>query len=190
MTVRVAINGFDRIDFLRPVAEFGRAEIVAIGDPSPIKTNAHLMVYAGRPDKFSLPSPRSRSRTVEMLQGIFASLIGVGLAKVEQAILKIMRSDAFLGSKWTPKELHFFLCEILFGRCEDADQLIHAWRSCALKASIRSGLASLQHKGLVRYTVPRQRWLSRPPEIKWSLVDPKMNAHNASKRGDQAVTRI
>ncbi len=172
MTVRVAINGFDRIDYLRPVAEFGCAEIatVAISDLNSVVSNAHLMVYAAKSDK-SLPSPKSSSRTVGMLQGIFASLIGVRLAKVEQAILVVMRSDAFLGSKWTSKELHFFLCEMLFGRCEDADHTIHAWRSAALKASIRRGLASLQHRGLVKYTVARQRWLSRPSEIKWSLVD-------------------
>lgn len=174
MTVRVAINGFNRIDFLRPVAEFGRADIeaVAISDLKPIESNAHLMLYAGKP-KFSLPTPKPRSKTVEMLQGIFASLVGVGLAKVEQTILTIMRSDAFLGSKWTPKELHFFLCEMLFGRSEDANQSMHAWRSSALKASIHKGLASLQHKGLVKHSVPRQRWLSRPAEIRWSLVDAK-----------------
>ena len=173
MTVRVAINGFDRIDYLRPVAEFGCAEIatVAMSDLNSGVSNAQLMVYAGKSDKFSSPNPKSRSRTVGMLQGIFATLVGVRLAKVEQAILVVMRSDAFLGSKWTSKELHFFLCEMLFGNCEDADHTIHAWRSAALKASIRRGLALLQHRGLVKYTVARQRWLSRPSEIKWSLVD-------------------
>ncbi|ATU93168.1 hypothetical protein [Phyllobacterium zundukense] len=106
-------------------------------------------------------------------QGIFTSLMGRGLAEVEQAILTFMRSDAFLGSKWTPGELHFFLYETLFGRCEDAD---HAWKSRALEASIRRGLASLQHKGFVKkHTVSRQGWLGLPPEIKWSLGDAEMN---------------
>lgn len=180
MTVRAAINGFDRIDFYHTIAESGRAgiEVVAISDLRPAETSAPVMLYAGRPYKFSSPTTNSRSKPVEILQGIFTGLIGVGLARVEQAILAIMRSDAFLGSKWTHKELHFFLCEMLFGRCEHADQSIHAWRSFALKVSIHRGLASLQHKGLVKYTVPRQRWLSMPPEIRWSLVDVKINANS------------
>jgi hypothetical protein len=180
MTVRAAINGFDRIDFFHTVAESGRAgiDVVAISDLRPADTSTPVMLCAGRPDKVSLPTTKSRSKTVEILHGISAWSIGIGLARVEQAILTIMRSDAFLGSKWTHKELHFFLCEMLFGRCQDADQSIHAWRSFALRVSIRRGLASLQHKGLVKYTAPRQRWLSMPPEIKWSLVDEKINAHN------------
>ena len=53
MTVRVAINGFDRIDYLRPVAEFGCAEIatVAMSDLNSVVSNAHLMVYAAKSDK-------------------------------------------------------------------------------------------------------------------------------------------
>ena len=168
MTVRVAIKS-------------GRTDIavVAINDLGPVETNAHLMRHAGKPDKYALSGPKTRSSTVEMLQGIFASLMGLGLAKVEQAILTIMRSDGFLGSKWTPGELHFFLYETVYGKCEDADQPNHAWRSPALEASIRRGLASLQHKGLVKHTVPRQGWLGMPPEIKWSLGDADMNKHNA-----------
>jgi hypothetical protein len=96
-----------------------------------------------------------------------------GLAEVEQAILTFMRSDAFLGSKWTPRELHFFLYGALYGKYEDAD---HAWKSRALEASIRRGLASLQHKGLVKkHTVSRQGWLGSPSEIKWSLGEAEMN---------------
>jgi hypothetical protein len=107
------------------------------------------------------------------LQGIFTSLMARGLAEVEQAILTFMRSDAFLGSKWTPRELHFFLYEARYGKCEDAD---HARKSRALEASIRRGLASLQHKGLVKkHTVSRQGWLGSPPEIKWSLGEAEMN---------------
>jgi hypothetical protein len=106
-------------------------------------------------------------------QRIFTSLMSRGLAEVEQAILTFMRSDAFLGSKWTPRELHFFLYGALYGKYEDAD---HAWKSRALEASIRRGLASLQHKGLVKkHTVSRQGWLGSPSEIKWSLGEAEMN---------------
>lgn len=103
------------------------------------------------------------------LKGVFTSR----LAEVEQAILTFMRSDAFLGSKWTPRELHFFLYETLYGKSEDADR---AWRSPALEVSIRRALASLQHRGLVKkHTVPRHGWSGSPVEIKWSLGDAEMN---------------
>ena len=167
MTVRVAIKP-------------GRTDIaiIAINDLGPVETNAHLMHSAGKPDKYALSGPKTKSKTVEMLQGIFTSLMGLGLAKVEQAILTIMRSDGFLGSKWTPGELHFFLYETLYAKCEDADQPNRAWRGPALRASIRWGLASLQHKGLVKkQTVVRQRWLGLPPEIKWSLGDAEMTEY-------------
>ena len=179
MTVRVNIKA-GRTDI----------EVVAINDPSPVEINAHLMRYAGKLDKFALSGPKTKSKTVEMLQGIFTALMGLGLAKVEQAILTIMRSDGFLGSKWTPGELHFFLYETLYGRCEDADQPNHAWRSPALRASIRWGLASLQHKGLVKkQTVVRQRWLGLPPEIKWSLGDAAMNEYNAEIKAPKQVRK-
>jgi hypothetical protein len=87
MTVRVAIE-----------ARHTDIAVVAINDLGPVETKAHLMRYAGKPDKYPLSGPKTRSTTVEMLQGIFASLMGLGLAKVEQAILTIMRSDGFLGS--------------------------------------------------------------------------------------------
>jgi hypothetical protein len=171
MTVRVAIKSA-RTDIA----------VVAINDLGPVETKARLMRYTGKPEKYALSGPKTRSTTVEMLQGIFASLMGVGLAKVEEAILTTMRSDGFLGSKWTPGELHFFLYETLYGRCEDAGQPNHAWRSSALEASIRRGLASLHHKGLVKHAVPRQGWLGMPPKIKWSLGDADMNEYNAEIR--------
>ncbi|HTF64498.1 MAG TPA: hypothetical protein VK638_17585 [Edaphobacter sp.] len=163
--------------------------VVAIRDLGSVEPNAHLMHYAGKLDKFALSPPKTKSKTVEMLQGILTSLLGLGLAKVEQAILTIMRSDEFLGSKWTPGELHFFLYETLYGKCEDADQPNHAWRSPALEASIRRGLASLQHKGLVKHTVPRQGWLGMPPEIKWSLGDAEMNEYNAKIKARKQVRK-
>lgn len=121
------------------------------------------------------------------LQGIFTSLMGRGLAEVEQAILTFMRSDAFLGSKWTPRELHFFLSETLYGESDDADR---AWKSPALEVSIRRALASLQHKGLVKkHTVLRQGWLGSPLEIKWSLGGAEMNEDNAETRARKLVRK-
>jgi hypothetical protein len=177
MTVRVAIKS-------------GRTEIavVAIGDLGPVETKAHLMRYAGKPEKYALLGPKSRSATVEMLQGIFASLMGLGLAKVEQAILTIMRSDGFLGSKWTPGELHFFLYETVYGKCDNADLPNRAWRSPALEASVRRGLASLQDKGLVKkHTMPRQGWLGLSPQITWSLGDAEMNQYSAEIKARKQV---
>jgi len=179
MTVRVSIK-----------ARHTDIEVVAINDLSPVEINAHLMRYAGKLNKFALSGPKTKSKTVEMLEGIFISLMDLGLAKIEQAILTIMRSDGFLGSNWTPGELHFFLYETLYGKCEDADQPNHAWRSPALEASIRRGLASLQHKGLAKkHTVPGQGWLGLPPKITWSLGDGEMNEYNAEIKARKQVRK-
>lgn len=123
---------------------------------------------------------KTKSETVELVQRIFSSLMGHSRAEVEQAILRFMRSDVFLGSSWTVSELRYFLYETLYGKCEDLGQQKHTWRAPALEASIRRELASLQHRGLIeKHTVPFQRWLDLPPETKWILVDVEMNGDNA-----------
>jgi hypothetical protein len=123
---------------------------------------------------------KTKSETVELVQRIFSSLMGHSRAEVEQAILRFMRSDVFLGSSWTVRELRYFLYETLYGKCEDLGQQKHTWRAPALEASIRRELASLQHRGLIeKHTVPFQRWLDLPPETEWILVDVEMNGDNA-----------
>jgi hypothetical protein len=145
---------------------------------------------AGKLEKFALSSSKTKSETVEMVQGIFTSLMGHDPAEVEQTILGFMRSDAFLGSSWTIRELRYFLYETLYGKCEDAGQPNHTWKGPALEASIRRGLVSLQHRGLVKkHTVPFQRWLDLPPETKWTLVDVEMNGYNAEIKSIKQVRK-
>lgn len=123
---------------------------------------------------------RTKSEAGEMIQRIFSSLMGHGRGEVEQAILRFMRSDVFLGSSWTIRELRYFLYETLHGQCEDVAQQKHTWKGPALEASIRRELASLQHKGLIKkHTAPFQTWLDLLPETKWTLVDVEMNGCNA-----------
>lgn len=157
MTVHVAIKS----------RHFGRTAI-EIDQLGPADTHADLMRYFDKPDNYAVP--KTRSTVVDTFQGIFTSLMGVGLAKVEQSILTIMRSDEFLGSKWTPRELHFFLCETQFGPCVEEGQSGHFWTTDALDTSIRRALELLKQKGLVRHTVPRPFWFGMLPEIKWTLV--------------------
>ena len=166
MTVRVAMKS-GRIDGVA----------VAINHLGPADNYADLMRYFDEPEKYAVP--KTRSTPVDRLQRIFTSLMGCSLAAVERSILTIMRSDEFLGSKWTPEELHYFLSEAQFGNREDEGRPEHFWTNLALDRSVHRALASLKRKGLVRHTVLRPRWFGMLPEIRWSLVSRGMSgAHH------------
>lgn len=115
MTVRVAMKS----------GRFEKAAI-AINQLGPADTLADWMRYFDKPEKYAVP--KTRSTAVDMLQGIFTSLMGFGLPAVERSILTIMRSDEFFGSKWIPGELHVFLCEAQFGKCDDETRPGHEQR--------------------------------------------------------------
>jgi len=125
---------------------------------------------AGEANKFALLGSKTKSDMGEVIHWVLASVSGRGLAEVEQGILTVMRSDEFLGSKWTVSELRYFLYETPYEKNGTGAQSHNALTNLVLEGLIRHGLASLQNRGLANHhPAPRCEWLHVSSEIRWSL---------------------